>query len=127
MNGRNLSASLSVNDLQKSLAWYRDVLGFTVERQHERGGKLFAVSLSAGDVKVLITQDDGSKGSDRAKGEGFSLMITTSDNVDEIAARAKGAGATLDNEPSDTPFGMRMFRLRDPDGFKYTIASERKP
>ena len=100
-------------------------MGFTVDQQHERGGKVMAVSLRAGDVKILITQDDGSKGWDRAKGEGFSLMITTDQNVDEIAARIKEAGAAIDSEPIDTPWGMRMFRLRDPDGFKYTISSER--
>ena len=84
-----------------------------------------AVSLRAGDAKILITQDDGSKGWERAKGEGFSLMITTDQNVDEIAARIKEAGAAIDSEPIDTPWGMRMFRVRDPDGFKYTISSER--
>ncbi|HEY2323620.1 MAG TPA: VOC family protein, partial [Thermoanaerobaculia bacterium] len=84
---RGLSASLTVKDLQQSLAWYRDVVGFTVDREHERGGKVFGVSLRAGDVRVLITQDDGSKGLDRAKGEGFSLMIATDQNIDEIAER----------------------------------------
>jgi uncharacterized glyoxalase superfamily protein PhnB len=118
------SASLTVKDLQQSLAWYRDVVGFAVDREHERGGKVFGVSLRAGDIRVLITQDDGSKGLDRAKGEGFSLMITTDQNIDEIAERIKQAGGTLDSEPVDTPWGMRMFRLHDPDGFRYTIASQ---
>ncbi len=124
--GRNLAASLTVDDLERSLTWYRDVLGFTVDQKHERGGKLFAVSLRAGDVKILIGQDDGSKGRDRVKGEGFSMMITTDQNIDELASRIKAHGVTVDTEPSDTPWGMRMFRLRDPDGFRYTISSERK-
>jgi|ERR1043166_7296292 uncharacterized glyoxalase superfamily protein PhnB len=122
--GRNLSASLTVRDLQQSLTWYRDIFGFAVDREHERGGKVIAVSLHAGDVRVLITQDDGSKGFDRSKGEGFSMMITTDQNIDEIAERIKRAGGTLDSEPVDTPWGMRMFRLRDPDGFRYTISSQ---
>src|SRR5690242_21513409 len=37
---RTLNASLTVNDLAKSIAWYRDVVGFTVDREHERNGKL---------------------------------------------------------------------------------------
>jgi catechol 2,3-dioxygenase-like lactoylglutathione lyase family enzyme len=73
---RNLSASLTVRDIQASLAWYRDVVGFTVEQRHEREGALRAVSLSAGAVRVLIGQDDGAKGSDRLKGQGFSLQST---------------------------------------------------
>jgi uncharacterized glyoxalase superfamily protein PhnB len=80
--GRALTASLTTNDLQKNLAWYRDVLGFTVEQQHEREGTVRAVSLKAGTVRILLGQDDGAKGWDRKKGEGISLMITTAQNVD---------------------------------------------
>jgi uncharacterized glyoxalase superfamily protein PhnB len=121
--GRALSASLTVKDLQKSLAWYHDVVGFTIDRKYEREGKLVAVALNAGEVRLLIGQDDGAKGWDRVKGEGFSLQITTDQNVDEIASRIKGLGGVLDSEPADMPWGVRVFRLRDPDGFKLTISS----
>ena len=122
---RTLAASLTVRDLQKSLAWYEDVVGFTVDRRHERDGKLIAVSLKAGDVRLLIGQDDGAKGWDRVKGEGFSLQITTDQNVDEIANRIKAFGGTLEAEPADMPWGARVFRLRDPDGFRFAISSGR--
>jgi lactoylglutathione lyase len=120
---RTLSASLTVKDLQKSLAWYHEVVGFTVDRRYEREGKLRAVALKAGDVRILIGQDDGAKGWDRVKGEGFSLQITTDQNVDAMAKRIKELGATLQSEPADMPWGARVFRLQDPDGFKLTISS----
>ncbi len=123
LQARTLSASLTVKDLERSLAWYRDVVGFTVDRKHEREGKLRAVSLRAGDVRILIGQDDGAKGWDRVKGEGFSLQITTNQNVDELAKRIRDLGGTLDMEPRDMPWGARIFRLKDPDGFKLTISS----
>jgi uncharacterized glyoxalase superfamily protein PhnB len=116
---------LTVNDLQKSLAWYRDVLGFTVDREHQREGKLVAVSLKAGDVQLLLGQDDGAKGLNRVKGEGLSLQFTTAQNVDEIAKRIKEQGGTLDTEPTDMPWGPRVFRVRDLDGFKLVFSSER--
>ena len=125
--GRSLSVSLTVKDLQKSLAWYQDVLGFSVDQKHERDGKLRAVSLQAGDVRILLGQDDGAKGWDRVKGEGFSFQITTDQNVDEVATRIKQHGGVLESEPFSMPWGQRVFRLRDPDGFKLTIASERTP
>ena len=125
LDALTLSASLTVNDLERSLAWYRDVVGFTVDRKHEREGKLRAVSLRAGAVRILIGQDDGAKGLDRGKGVGFSLMITTAQNVDDIARRIKELGGTLESEPTDTPWGGRLFRLQDPDGFKLAISSER--
>ena len=119
-----LSASLTATDIRKSVAWYRDVLGFVVEREYERDGKLIAVALKAGAAQILITQDDGAKGLERIKGAGMSLQFTTAQNIDAIANRAKASGAVLDTEPSDA-WGARVFRLHDPDGFKLVISSPR--
>ena len=124
---RTLSASLTVRDLEKSLAWYQDVVGFTVDRRYEREGKLRAVALKAGDVLLLIGQDDGARGWDRVKGEGLSLTITTDQNVDAIAQRIKQHGGSLESEPADMPMGGRIFRLQDPDGFKFAISSPIRP
>lgn len=122
---QSLAASLTVRDLSASLSWYRDVLGFAVDREHRREGKLLAVSLRAGAVRLLLGQDDGAKGLDRVKGEGFSLQLTTSQSIDEIAARVRSHGGSLESEPADV-FGARAFRLRDPDGFRFTISSPRE-
>jgi uncharacterized glyoxalase superfamily protein PhnB len=119
-----LGASLTVGDLTASSAWYRDVLGFTIEREFERDGVPFAARLSAGPVAILLTQDNGARGSERVKGEGFSLQFTTAQNIDALANRAKACGVTLDSEPADA-WGARVFRLRDPDGFRLVISSER--
>src|SRR5512133_3085868 len=78
-----LTASLTVKDLQRSLTWYRDTVGFTVDRLIEREGKLRAVAFQAGDVRIMINQDDGARGWERVKGEGFSLMFRTSQSIDE--------------------------------------------
>lgn len=123
--GRTLSPSLTVKDLQQSLAWYRDVVGFTVDEEYEHEGKLAGVVLKAGDVRVMIGQDNGAKGWDRVKGQGLSMQITTAQNVDDIAKQIKERGGTLESEPADMPWGARIFRLQDPDGFTWTISSER--
>ena len=120
---RTLAASFTVNDLTTSLAWYCDVLGFTLDQKYERNGKLQAASLKAGEVRILLGQDDGAKGWDRVKGVGSSIQIATAQNIDELAARVKERGGTLDTEPVDTPWGARVFRVTDPDGFKIAISS----
>jgi uncharacterized glyoxalase superfamily protein PhnB len=124
LRGRTLSASLTVNDLAKSLAWYEGVVGFTVDQKHEREGRLVAVSLKAGDVRILIGQDDGKKGLNRVKGEGMSLHIATVQNVDALAKQVKDRGGVLELEPTDMPWGARLFRVRDPDGFTLNISSQ---
>lgn len=120
-----LQAALTVADLEKSLTWYTDALGFEVAQKHEREGVARSVSLRAGSVRILLNQDNGQRGADRMKGEGLSFMITTAQNIDEIANRIRASGWALESEPVDTPWGMRVFRVRDPDGFLYAISSER--
>ena len=125
-NASALTASITVADIKKSTAWYRDVVGFEVQQQHERDGVLRAVALQAGSVRILLNQEDGAKGWDRTKGEGISIRFITSDSVDGIAARIKASGSAIDSEPADMPWGVRMFRMRDPDGFKLVFSSPLK-
>lgn len=120
---RELSVSLTVADLGASLAWYRDVVGFHVEERHERDGTLRAVTLRAGSVRILLGQDDGARGWDRVKGEGFSFFLRTAQDVDALAAGIRARGGTLALEPTDMPWGARVFRLVDPDGFKIAIST----
>ena len=121
---RSVSAGFTVNDLTKSLAWYRDVLGCIVEEEWKEGDELMGASLLAGSARFFIGQDDWAKGRDRKKGEGFRLHLTTAQDVDEVAARIKANGGKLDAEPADMPWGVRAFAITDPSGFKLTIASE---
>ena len=119
-----IGVSLTVGDLRESVAWYRDVVGFVIDRAHEREGTLFAVSLRAGDVRLLLTQDDGAEGSDRQKGLGISLQFTADRAaIDEVARRIRDAGGVLETNPTDTPWGARVVRFRDPDGFKLVVSS----
>jgi len=122
LQAESLEASLTVGHLDQSVAWYCDALGFVLDRRYERGGQLTAVSLRAGAVRILLSQDDGAKG-ERVKGEGFSLQITTSQKADEVASRIKAHGSALDTEPTRMPWGVTILRVRDPDGFRLTISS----
>ena len=117
-----LMASLTVKDIHRSLRWYGDTVGFTVEAQMEREGKLRSVRLSAGPVRILLNQDDGAKGWERVKGEGFSLTFNTNQDIDAIASGIRARGGELASEPADMPWGVRMFRLVDPDGYKLSIS-----
>jgi|SRR5436309_5812677 len=121
---RTISVSLEVKDIQKSLAWYRDKVGFFVDQKFERQGKLRAVSFKAGDVRLLISQDDGGTGWDRVKGAGFTLQLTTTQDVDSLAQAIKDRGGWLESEPADES-GTRVLRLRDPDGFRLVISAAR--
>ena len=120
---RSASPSFTVNDLNRSLAWYRDVLGFGVEETWKDDvGKIMGISLKAGDVSFMIGQDDWKKGRDRKKGEGFRIYCETKKNVDDLARQIESKGGRLDSGPTDQPWGVRDITVTDPDGFKITIA-----
>ena len=118
--------SFTVNDVEKSIAWYRDVLGLVVKDRWEHEGKLMGVEMRAGDVMFMLGQDDWKKGRDRVKGEGFRLYCSTTQDVDRLAAQIKARGGTLAQEPRDESWGARMFSVEDPDGYKLTIFKSKR-
>lgn len=123
LQAKDLGPSFTVNDVQQSLRFYES-LGFGVEERWEEDGALLGVMLRAGGARIGLTQDDWKKGRDRVKGVGMRTFIRTAQDIDQLAARAKAAGLSLDEEPHDTPWGTRAFGVTDPDGFKLTVNSE---
>ncbi len=117
---RSITPTFTVNDLQLSLAWYRDGLGFFVAERWEEGGRLQGVMLKAGACEFGLSQDDFTKGRDRAKGVGFRLWCNTTQDVDAIAARLRSFGGTIVEGPGDR-WDTYSFMAQDPDGFKITI------
>jgi uncharacterized glyoxalase superfamily protein PhnB len=115
--------SITVDDLEKSITFY-EALGFTIDERWEDNGTLLGVMLRAGKTQIGLSQDDWKKGRDRKKGIGVRLSMTTTQNVDEIAMRARGAGIQLKSEPHDTDWNSRAFEVTDPSGFLLTISSE---
>jgi uncharacterized glyoxalase superfamily protein PhnB len=115
--------SFTVDDLQKSINFY-EALGFTIDERWEDNGTLLGVMLRAGKSQIGLSQDDWKKGRDRKKGIGMRLFISTTQNVDEIAVRAREAGIQLNSEPHDTEWKSRAFEVADPSGFLLTISSE---
>ena len=102
----------TVDDLQKSITFY-EALGFAVDERWEEKGKLLGAMMRAGKNQFGLSQDDWKQGRDRKKGVGMRVFMSTTQNVDEIAARAKSAGITLKSEPHDTEWKTAV-RSRSP-------------
>jgi lactoylglutathione lyase len=119
---RTAMPSLTVDDIEASLAWYGDVLGFTLKERWMHDGKLMGAEIVAGTVTFYLGQDDWKKGRDRVKGEGFRVYCETAQDVDALAAQVKARGGRILEEPHDEPWGARAFAVQDLDGFKITIS-----
>lgn len=125
LHATNLGCSLTCKDVETSIRFYRDAIGFGVAQTFERDGKVAGAVVTAGDIRIVLNQDDGKLGWTRIKGQGFYLQINvaTAADVDAAAARIKATGAALLNEPADRPWGVRMFQFLDPDGFKLGVST----
>lgn len=118
---RSVMPSFTVNDIQRSLAYYRDVLGFTVKDRWEEHGELRGVELVAGSVVIGVSQDDFTKGRDRVKGVGHRLWCATAQDVDALAAKVRARGGAIDEGPTNQG-GMRYFTVTDPDGYRLSFS-----
>lgn len=125
INATNLGGSLTCKDLEASIRFYRDAIGFAVSETYEHEGKVVAAVVTAGDCRLVLNQDDGKLGWDRIKGQGFYLQINVAapSDVDAAAARIVSAGGSLLNEPADRYWGVRMFQFLDLDGFKLGVST----
>jgi len=123
LKAKTISPGITVNDLQKSIAFFEG-LGFGVEERWEEQGTLLGVTMQAGEARINVSQDDWKKGRDRQKGVGMRIFVSTAQDIDTLAADAKKAGIALTAEPHDTPWGSRAFEVTEPSGFRLTISSE---
>jgi len=118
---RSVTPSLTVSDLQRSIGWYQGLLGFTVASRWEDSGHPRGVELAAGGTRLMLNQDDWSKGRDREKGAGVRLWFGTIQDIDQLAAEITSRGGALDYAPRVMPWGDRTFAITDPDGYHLTF------
>ena len=121
---RRVTPSFTVGDVAESLKFYRDVMGFVVDEIWEHEGRRVGAALVAGSVTLLLSEDDGKAGTDRVKGQGFRLHLSTAQDVDTLASHVRERGVELHEGPTDMPWGARAFTVIDPDGFKLTVAAD---
>ena len=115
--------TLTVDDLKKSIEFY-EALGFTVGERWDENGALVGVMMRAGKTQIGLSQDDWKKGRDRKKGVGIRMILETTQNIDDLAARARNARIPVVSEPQDTEWKGRAFVVSDPSGFLLTISSQ---
>lgn len=123
--------TLGVDDLEKSLRFYRDGLGLATEgivgQQFEYGAVAF-FQLQAGLRLALwprksIAHDTGlALGARSATDFTLAHNVRTKDEVDALMAQAKAAGATIVKPAHETFWGGYTGYFQDPDGHVWEVA-----
>ena len=130
MNPKITVITLGVDDLERSLAFYRDGLGFSTDgiigQEFEFGAVVF-IQLQPGLRLALwprksIAHDTGLKLSPACATE-MTLGHNVSSNaeVDSVMAQAKSAGAIIVKPAHDTFWGGYSGYFQDPDGHLWEV------
>ncbi len=116
--------TLPVDDLQKSLAFYQNVMGFSPDEQDEDHAAfdvdgVYLVLLNRGDFSVYV---EGVGHRPAARGQSESILshfAETTGEVDALIAKAKGAGAAVSEAEDDD--GVYSGSFTDPDGHVWEV------
>jgi predicted enzyme related to lactoylglutathione lyase len=107
--------SLQVRDLSASRAFYKDLLGLTID---ERFDTPEFVLFDTNSIPFGLSQAGANLDEASQPGLGLALWLDC-DDVDALHASLVEAGSTIVKPPSDGPFG-RNFVFADPDGYRVT-------
>ena len=102
-------------DFEASMAFYRDILGWTVTQNWGGNGSGRGAMLSGGGIKVVLAERTEPAG---AKEGADSTRPTVHLDIHDIDARFRELpkGEHVVSEPEATHWGTRWFVVRDPDG-----------
>lgn len=106
-------STMIVKDLEESVKFYRDVLGFT-EGYH--------VDLPVGQITIMDSPDGASV--ELIEAPGFEIGLysvgTDVDDLDEVMARLEEAGCEFVGEIAQTTVGRQIF-IKDPNGVRICL------
>jgi catechol 2,3-dioxygenase-like lactoylglutathione lyase family enzyme len=114
MKIRDAATVLQVSEIESSLRFYREILGF--ELDFEFGPY---AGVHRGGMYLHLCAHDTWK---RPLGGGAVVIFC--DEIDAFHEEVKGRGATIRLAPTDEPYGMRDFVVSDPDGNVLTFGCD---
>ncbi len=128
--------TLAVNDLEKSLAFYRDGLGLPTKgiigtefkgSKTEPAGAVAFFELQGGLIFALYPRKELAKDASVPEAAASSLefslgyLVGSKQAVDELLEKAQAAGATLTGDPHDRAWGIYSGYFKDPDGHLWEV------
>ncbi|GIH22574.1 lyase [Acrocarpospora phusangensis] len=116
---------ITVNDVDESLAFYRDALGLEARNDVSSGGFRWVTLGSPAQPDLEIVLSEPHAGRSEADGDALQELLTkgvlsnivfSTDDVDATFEQVRASGAEVLQEPIDQPWGPRDCAFRDPSG-----------
>jgi uncharacterized glyoxalase superfamily protein PhnB len=118
---RELWPLLTVQDLGRSIAFYRDQLGFELVGDAQSAGRVFWCRLQRGAASLMLQQAEEEDGPPAGRGRGVSLYFVC-DEVDGLYEEFTHRGVKLE-PPSVAYYGMKQLLVSEPDGYSICFES----
>jgi len=112
---------LAVEDVERSLDFYQNMLGFTVVGRADAAGRLFWCRLERGGASIMLQQADEEDGAPRERGRGVTLYFVC-DDVERLHAELSSRGARV-APVTVTDYGMKQLFVPEPDGYSVCFES----
>jgi catechol 2,3-dioxygenase-like lactoylglutathione lyase family enzyme len=118
---------LPADDPDKSLAFYRDALGFEVRNDVGYGGRRWitvgpvdqphtSIVLHPPAIDPGLTDDERRTIAEMMAKGSYATIVLGSSDLAETFERVEASGAEVVQEPADQPYGIRDCAFRDPAG-----------
>ena len=126
--------TLGVDDLERSLVFYRDGLGLPTKGivgTEFEGGAVVFFQLDDGLILALYPRNELAKDADLSPGPpsptDFSIghNVRTREEVDEVLSQAERAGATITDPGKERFWGGYSGYFQDPDGHLWEVVWNR--
>ncbi|WP_411720459.1 VOC family protein [Mycetocola sp.] len=117
--------NITVNDVDESLAFYRDALGLDVQNDVSSGEFRWVTLGSGAQPGLGIVLSAPHAGRSKADGDALQELLTkgvlpmlvfSTDDLDSLFETVRRSGAEVLQEPMDQPWGPRDCAFRDPSG-----------
>lgn len=124
----SITANLMVRDVDKTVAFYSDILGFELQNSVPgEQGKLQWAMMGRDGAQIMFQEAQNLREEYELFGEreigGTLVLFITMDNLHEYYDRIRKT-ADIVKEPYSTFYGMDEFVIRDIDGYILTFAEE---
>jgi len=124
---QTITPYLLYEDAAAALDFLSRAFGFEeLTRITEPGGRVDHAEMRIGEGEVHLGQPDEPTSPNRLGGTAVQLYVYVAD-VDAHFARARAAGAKIEDEPADQDYGDRRYHARDPEGHSWYFAAPLEP
>ncbi|MGH2814804.1 MAG: VOC family protein [Actinomycetota bacterium] len=114
---------LFVADLERSIAFYRDVIGLPFKLEGDGYVEFATQGTRFGLYDRNRLEELTGQGAEAPERPGGEVVFLVED-VDAEAERLRAAGVTVLKGPVDRAWGHRTVHVEDPDGFVVELAEE---